>query len=182
MKPVVLLLFSFILFISCTDQNTGNTETVVTETIVEKVYGWSDPELNGTNCNQLQRSAIALPRLLFLNDSHFIKIVPTECGDLGNCIRYYSGNYKLYDRDITFDYNSRMVVQHLVSKNLKSPYIEAVPSDDDRSRLMRQNCGNVPFFIECDVQAHLMMLKSDTFSVEVNRLKNEKVWQLLFEK
>lgn len=179
----VIFLTLFVLFTNCTQTNSSTlTNAEETETIVQKVYGWSNPELNGTNCNQVQRAAVALPKLLFLNDSEFVKAVPGECGDLGTCIRYYCGTYQMYSTDIVFKYKPHMVIHHLQSKNLKFPYLETVKADDDISRLMRQNCGKVPFFIENDVQAHLMMLKADTFENEISYLKRENIWKQLFTK
>lgn len=61
-----------------------------------------------------------LSRSLFLNDSLFMKIIPTDCGDIRKdftCIRTYRGIYQLNEKTWTLRFHPNMAVHYLKSKD-----------------------------------------------------------------
>ena len=168
---------------SCSDKNKSlDTQIQPQTSIAGKIYGLTNPPIDSTICQELTQSNSAFQKLLFLDDSLFIQIIPSSCGDIGACTRYYSGKYKIDSEALLFTYFSKMVVHHVKSKNLITPYVELENSDFTKGKLVKHICKNILYFEECDVQGHLMTPKADTLVNEIKYLKDENIWGKLFDK
>ncbi|MES2132133.1 MAG: hypothetical protein V4506_07265, partial [Bacteroidota bacterium] len=116
MKKIIFctMIIGMLAIQSCTEKN--ESEDVQTQaepqmSLVGKVYGLTAVS-DTTKCSKILPGNIFLPRLLFLDNSSFIKIIPIECGDLGKdftCSRYYCGKYKLDDSELTLTFEPNMV-------------------------------------------------------------------------
>lgn len=175
MKKLILLAVGLFLIQACSDKNKSvDTQAETKISLAGQVYGWSEPPLDSTNCGQILQSNDVFPKLLFLNDSAFIQIIPANCGDLGACSRYYSGKYKIDNVEITLTFDPKMAVYHIKSQNLASPFVELENSDMKIIKSPRGNCKSSPYFVECDVREHLMAPKSDTLANYISFMKDEK--------
>ena len=184
MKKIILLSLTIGLFTiqSCSDKNAQTDIQAQTQTsLAGQVYGWTNPPLDTTKCEQVLQSNNSFPKLLFIDDSTFIKAFPASCGDLGTCTRYYIGKYKIDDQALLLTFNPKMVVYHMKSKNLLSPYVELENSDFSKERLVRRDCKNILFFEECDTQGSLMTPKADTLANDIKFLKSKNILDKLFE-
>ena len=183
MKKIILFASTIGLLViqSCTDENVqADNQVQIQTSLAGQVYGWTNPPLDTTKCGQLQLSNDAFPKLLFLDDSTFIQTIPTSCGDIGACSRYYCGKYKIDDKEITLTFNPKIAVYHIKSKNLASPYVESENSDLKIIKHLRLNCQNTPCFVECNVQGNIMVPKADTLTNYISFMKDEKIWDTLF--
>ena len=183
MKKIILFVstFGFLIF-SCADiSESADHKAQESISLTGKVYGWTKPPLDITKCDETVPGNSSFPKLLFLDDSAFIKIMPGNCGDLGVCTRYYFGKYKVDNEALFLTFNSKTAVFHKKSEKLASQFVELENSDYKVERLMKRFCNNYMFFEECDVQGHLMTPKSDTLTTEIQYLKDNKILDKLFE-
>jgi hypothetical protein len=194
MKNIILFTITIWLFTiqSCSNTNnaTGNQTQVQPQmSLAGKVYGLSTAT-DTTKCEQALPGNAYLPALLFLDNSSFIKIIPTSCNDIGNdftCSRHYCGKYKMDDKQLTLTFDPNMVVHFIKSKNnpksktpLLSTHVELEKSDLTIETLVRLNCKSTPCFQVCDAQSHLMIPTTDTLTNHVKYLIDEKIWDKLF--
>ncbi len=179
---IFLITIGLLIIQSCSDKNKlGETQLQIS--LAGKVYGMNDPPLDTTKCELVQASNDYLPKLLFLNDSSFIEIIPAKCGEIGEefeCQQHCSGKYKINDKELSLTYESKMAVYYIKSKNLLSSCTQLENSDRKIGKLIRRNCKSTLYFEMCDVQGHLMAPKSDTLANEIKKLKDEKIWDKLF--
>ena len=183
MKKIAFLALTagFCTFQSCSDKNEPAENKIQRNvTLSGLVYGWTDPPIDTTRCEQLLPGNNSFPKLLFPDDSSFIKIEPANCGDLGECIRYYSGQYQVDGEALHLTFNSNVAVYHVKSFRLTTPYVEVENSEISHERLTRRKCIDHLFFELCDVQGHLMTPKSDTLSKEIQYLKEKRILDKLF--
>lgn len=182
-KIKLLVLISIVCLVwACDDRTaTEKREHVSDVSLAGKVYSWQNSPYD-TICSQLQygTSNEYFPKLLFVNDSTVIKIIPTTCGDLGDCLKYYTGKYTISDIDLTLTFDPKMVVYHVKSKNLATPYAETENADILIERLIRRDCKTHLNFEECDVQGHVMLPKSDTLENYIKYMEENEIQAKLF--
>lgn len=191
MKQISVFLISIGLFTiqSCSNEHkTEAIEKALTISVSGKVYGLRSDTIV---CGQVLPCNTYLPRLLFLNDSLFIKIIPADCGDIGKdftCTRTYSGIYKVNEKTLTLSFHPNMVVHYLKSKDdanngkmIVTRHAEREKSDVTLESMQRVNCKSTPYFIPCEVQGHFMTPTSDTLTNHIQYLKSEAIWENLFK-
>lgn len=190
MKKITLLSLTFGLLTiqSCSDEIIlTDTQIQAQTSLAGKVYGLRSDTLM---CKQIQPGTDHIQKLVFLDDSLFIRIVPTNCADIGKdftCRRYYSGKYKMDHQYLTLTFDEKMAVHYIKSKYnpqnntlLSTTNVELEKSDISVDKLIRRNCKNTPYFEPCDTQLHLMAPANDTLANHIKYLKDANIWDKLF--
>jgi len=190
---------------SCDDQIESEANQVQTQkSLAGKVYGLTASVYDTAKCAQVLPSNVNLPRILFLDNSSFIKIIPTNCDDIGDdftCSRNYSGKYTMDDKILTLTFDPKMVLHYIKAKNnqksmaLKyvkgknnskitppslSSHVEFEKSDMTIEILVRLQCKSATYFEPCDVHGHFMTPTTDTLTNHIKYLIDEKIWENLF--
>lgn len=186
---VCFILMSLFTTQSCSNGNTSEEAAEKAMMPVSgKVYGLRSDTIA---CGQVLPCNTYLPRLLFLNDSLFIKIITADCGDIGKdftCTRTYSGIYQLNEKTLTLRFHPNMVVHYLKSKDdanngkmIVTRHAEREKSDMTLESMERMNCKSGSYFIPCELQGYVMTATSDTLTNHIQYLKNEAIWEHVFE-
>ena len=190
---------------SCDDQIESEANQVQTQkSLAGKVYGLTAFVYDTAKCIEMLPSNVNLPRILFLDNISFIKIIPTNCEDIGNdftCSRHYSGKYNMDDKLLTLTFDTNMVLHYIKAKNTQksmilnyvkgknnsknapailTSHVEFEKSDMTIEKLVRLNCKSTPYFEPCDVQGHFMTPTTDTLTNHIKYLIDEKIWENLF--
>lgn len=192
MKKIIILALTIGLWTiqSCSNENISTDTQIQPQTsLAGNVYGL---RFDTVMCKQIQPGTAHIQKLVFLDDSLFIRIIPTSCADIGKdftCTRYYSGKYKMDHQYLTLTFDEKMAVHYIKSKNnsqsntlLSTTNVELEKSDISIEKLIRRNCTNIPYFELCDSQLHLMAPASDTLANHIKYLKDENIWGKLFVK
>jgi hypothetical protein len=190
MKKIVLFILLVGLFIiqSCADGNEAKSaEDKPPLSVSGKVYGLRSDTIN---CAQILPCNSYMPRLLFLNDSLFVKVVRVNCEDIGmdfTCWKNYSGKYKISDKSLILNFDSNMVMHYIKSKNdpktgplILANYQEQEKADMTMESLERVDCKSNAYFIPCDLKGHVMILTTDQIKDHIQYLKDENIWESLF--
>jgi hypothetical protein len=207
MKQILLLILTIgLLAIQSCDDNIESVSTQIQpqKSLAGKVYGLTTFVYDTAKCAQALPSNANLPRILFLDNSSFIKIVPTNCENIENdftCSRNYSGKYKIDDKLLTLTFDQKMVLHFIKAKNnqnsmvlkyvkgknnskitppILSSHVEFEKSDMTIETLVILQCKSATYFEPCDVQGHFMTPTTDTLTNHIKYLIDEKIWENLF--
>lgn len=190
MKKTILLIISGLLSIqSCSNSDEAKaTETETQVSVSGKVYGLRSDSID---CAKILSCNSYMPRLLFLNDSVFIKIVRADCEDIGmdfTCWKNYSGTYKMNNKALILNFDSTMIIHYIKSKTdpktgplVLSKHQNREKADMTMESLERVYCKNTVYFISCDLKGHFITLTTDSIKDHIQYLKDENLWESLFK-
>ena len=89
---------------------------------------------------------------------------------------------------LTLTFDEKMAVHYIKSKNdpqsktlVSTTNVELEKSDISIDKLIRRNCESTPYFEPCDAQLHLMAPATDTLANHIKYLKDENIWDKLFD-
>lgn len=162
MKTVNIISFlSLATLLSCNTSVESNSsqekievyKTIVPSNLTGKVYQSSDGM--DSLCKRIEKGTDHYQRLLFINDSMFVKTVSTCCGDDFDTTYmafewYYSGVYKMDDKQLNLYYNPHQVVFYMKQDNAALTYLKIEKSDMTNTKLERANCNSIPYFKQTD--------------------------------
>jgi hypothetical protein len=202
MKKTILFLMTIGLLTfqsCCVNYKTADTRIQTTELslLAGKIYCYSDPPHSDT-CEYVPVGTDFYSEYLFLDNSSFVEILHTCCGEIGEkdwgedfaAETYFPGKYKLNETELILNYEPKVVVFYFASKNnpksdtiLSKTHVEIEKSDTQTIKFTRINCKNRPYFIYKNEESQTCIAQTkDTLQKYIDEIRKEKVWDKLFNK
>jgi len=181
MKTVNIISFILLaMFLSC------NNPSGQTQRLIGNVYQSSDGM--DSICKSIEKGTDHYQTILFINDSIFVKIINTCCGDEGDTTDfaaefYYAGIYKMDDKELNLRYNPQQIVFYIDNANPSLTHSEIEKSDLINSKFERENCKDIPYFKQTDGEFNRNEFVSpieDTLENYKEELIKKGIWEKLF--
>jgi hypothetical protein len=182
----LLSIIALIFFVAC-----NRTDKKEISKLNSKVYQTSFGLDN--DCNEITKPTDYFQTLLFLNDSVFISIQNTCCGEPGEdfAYEYYcKGLYSLDDQLLILKFKSPLIVLYKkeildsIDTNLShsSTHTELEKMDTITIKLSRLNCKDVPYFKQTANASDkdFMTPIRDDINEYKKRLEKLGIWENLF--
>lgn len=188
MKTFAVLLFAtaMLAFYSCEEKDKKNEHA-----LSGKVYMSS--EGMDSLCNIIPLATDYYETIIFLNDSEFLHLLNTCCGDDVEDFAYEyvtKGKYKLDEKllKMNFDVMSAVCYSKFVTDSLhpdlsvNEEHVELEKTAISSESMVRLNCMEIPYFIHLFGETEREFMSPTTFSVDTYKkeLEQNGAWKTLF--